>query len=732
MAGATAPTGEPSILGIVRNVGAYNPGSNLNLIRRAYVFAEQAHRDQRRRSGEAYVGHPVAVADILTTMKMDDASICAALLHDTVEDTPVTLEDVEQIFSKEIADLVDGVTKLSKIRFRSKEERQAENFRKMLIAMSRDIRVILVKLADRTHNMRTLASLPVDKQIGIARETMDIFAPLANRLGLGSVKIDLEDLSFRYLYPEEYQDLSRKVSARLEERRDFVARVIEEIRGILAAEGLEAEVTGRPKHFWSIHRKMLAQRIPFENVYDHIAFRVIVQRQADCYHALGLVHERWPPVPGRFKDYIALPKPNQYQSLHTAVIGPEGQRIEVQIRTEAMHRVAEGGIAAHWRYKEGGRQLQERDEERFGWLKGLMEWQQELDDPSEFLESVKLELFAEDVYTFTPAGELKVLQRGSTPVDFAYQIHSEVGNTCSGALVNGAMVPLSHELHNGDVVEIITNRKQRPSKDWLKFVKTNRAQARIRAFIKREQRARSLELGEQLLEKEFRRYSKSLARLRKTEEFRKAATALNLEGVDEVIVQVGTGKLTPESVVSCVLPEDVTRRAKPAEPTAAASPIARFLRRMTGGPSGVVVDGLDGVSHSIAKCCGPVPGEPIVGYVTQGHVVSVHRRGCVNTVDLPAARQVEVRWGGSLSIYPVSIRVLTETGVPGLLTRMTKIFSDLKINIDMANCSEVETGRAENIFRFHAKHLDELNTVVRKLRALDGVYGVERVRDLGS
>ena len=712
---------------LIQKVRAYHPAADLNLIQRAFVFAEQHHRPQRRKNGDPYVGHPVSVAHIVADMKLDEGTICAALLHDTVEDTSATHEDLVNVFGVDIAHLVDGVTKLSKIRFRSKEEKQAENFRKMLIAMSQDIRVILVKLADRTHNMRTLEHLAPDKQAIIAQETMDIFAPLANRLGLGALKIELEDLSFRYLYPDKFKELKGAVNKRLDERKDYVNKVIEEIEEIVGEAGLKAEVGGRPKHFWSIFRKMQRQDISAEKVYDSIAFRVLVDKQSECYHVLGLIHEKWRPIPGRFKDYIALPKPNRYQSLHTTVIGPDGQPIEVQIRTFAMHRVAEGGIAAHWKYKEGGR-LEQKDSERFDWLKRLMEWQKEFDDPSEFLESVKVELFADEVYTFTPKGELKVLPRGSTPVDFAYAVHSEVGATCSGAIVNQHIVPLTYQLKNGDVIEVIRSKNQKPNKDWLKFVRTTRAKDRIKAFIKKEQRERSLELGEQLMDKELRKYSKSLLKMRKTDELANAAKALNFDSVEELIVQVGMGHVTAEAAVIQALGEEAVPKTRMA-PIAA---IGKLIDKVRRKPGGITVDGLDGVNHSIAKCCSPVPGEPIVGFVTQGHVISVHRRGCVHASTLEGQRQVDVNWGdGSGSGYPVAIRVITESGVPGLLTRMTKVFSDLKINIDAAVCAEASggDGRAENVFRFHAKHLDELTDVTRKMESLRGVHGVSRVRE---
>ena len=721
---------EPTVVELIQKVRSYHPAADLNLIQRAFVFAEQHHRPQRRKNGDPYVGHPVSVAHIVADMRLDEGTICAALLHDTVEDTAATHDELVQCFGPDIAHLVDGVTKLSKIRFRSKEEKQAENFRKMLVAMSQDIRVILVKLADRAHNMRTLDHLAADKQAVIAQETMDIFAPLANRLGLGALKCELEDLSFRYLYPEKFAELKGAVNKRLDERKDYVDRVIREIEGIVTEAGLKAEVSGRPKHFWSIFRKMQRQDIGVEKVYDSIAFRVIVDKQSECYHVLGLIHEKWRPIPGRFKDYIALPTPNRYQSLHTTVIGPDGQPIEVQIRTSGMHRVAEGGIAAHWKYKEGGR-LEQKDSERFEWLKRLMEWQREFDDPSEFLESVKVELFADEVYTFTPKGELKVLPRGSTPVDFAYAVHSEVGASCSGAIINQHIVPLTYQLKNGDVVEVIRNKNQKPNKDWLKFVRTTRAKDRIKAYIKKEQRERSLELGEQLLDKELRKYSRSLLKMRKGEELEKAAKANNLDSVEELIVQIGMGNVTPEAAAQQALGDEA--HAKSSRVTSIAAPInaiSKLIDKVRRRPGGVVVDGLDGVKHTIAKCCSPVPGEPIVGFVTQGHVISVHRKGCVSTAALAGDRQVDVQWGDETGAgYPVAIRVMTESGVPGLLTKMTKVFSDLKINIDAAVCAEAPDGRAENVFRFHAKHLDELNDVTRKMESLRGVHQVARVRD---
>ena len=494
---------------ILEALSEYHPDPDQSLVQRAYMYSAKVHAGQIRKSGEPYLVHPLEVSHLLTQLRLDEASVATGLLHDTVEDTLATLEDIEEMFGSEVSALVDGVTKLSQIRFDTDEHKQAENFRKMLVAMAKDIRVVLVKLADRLHNMRTLTHLRPEKQRRIAQETMDIYAPIANRLGINWVKAELEDLSFSYLWPDEYALLKERVNELTRSREDYVSRVVKQIKDELEARGVPSDVQGRPKHLYSVHKKMVSNHIEFEQVYDAIAFRVLVDNVGQCYEVLGHVHSLWHPIPGRFKDYIAMPKPNGYRSLHTSVIGPGAERIEVQIRTREMHRVNEEGIAAHWQYKEGG-QVNDKSQQQFAWLRQLLEWQRDLEDPNEFLDTVKYDLFTDEVFVFTPRGEVISLKRGGTPVDFAYSIHSEIGNRCAGAKVNGRMVPLRHELRNGDMVEIITNKQQKPSKDWLSFVRTSKARTKIRNYVRMAERDRARELGREMLERELKRYGVSL------------------------------------------------------------------------------------------------------------------------------------------------------------------------------------------------------------------------------
>src|SRR5215813_3463633 len=550
---------------ILNKVETYHPGADLDLIKRAYVFAAKAHDGQMRRSGDPYVVHPLSVAQIITDLRLDVPSVCAGLLHDCVEDTSVTVDELGKVFSPEVAFLVDGVTKLGKIPWNTREERQAENFRKMLLAMARDIRVILIKLADRTDNMRTLGAMPTEKQERIARETMDIYAPLAHRLGIQWIKCELEDLSFRYLQASDWTALSARLAAQEKERRKYLDEVARTVKKEMEAGGIECEVRGRVKHMWSIHQKMRKTGRELEQIYDIVAFRVITQSVRACYEALGVVHSKWTPVPGRFKDYIALPKPNMYQSLHTSVIGPRGERMEVQIRTEEMDKVAEEGVAAHWRYKEGG-PVSAEDQQKFQWLRQLMEFQKEVKDPTEFIESVKIDLFQDEVYVFTPKGDVKALPKGSTPIDFAYAVHTEVGNRCSGARVNGLIVPLRYQLRNGDTVEILTNPQQRPNKDWLKFCATSRAKAKIRHHIRAEQRERGRQLGNELIERELRKYGVSLPKAMKSGDLGKAAEKLKAQTGEELLILVGYGKNTAAQVAEALVPEDRYKSGPTAEP----------------------------------------------------------------------------------------------------------------------------------------------------------------------
>ncbi|HMI89643.1 MAG TPA: bifunctional (p)ppGpp synthetase/guanosine-3',5'-bis(diphosphate) 3'-pyrophosphohydrolase, partial [Polyangiaceae bacterium] len=589
---------------LVERIRGYHPAADVEIVSRAYDYSVRAHEGQKRKSGDPYFIHPAAVAGIITELRLDTASICAGLLHDVVEDTLATLDDVEREFGAEVAFLVDGVTKLSKINFASKEDRQAENFRKMVVAMARDIRVLLVKLCDRLDNMRTLDCMSAEAQERIARETMDIYAPLANRLGIARFKAEMEDLSFKYLDPQAYQALSGKISKSKKERDRYIADVSKTLSGRLAEQGFPADVYGRAKHLYSIYRKMKGQDCEYEQVYDVIAFRIVVESVADCYAALGVIHSRWTPIPGRFKDYVALPKPNMYQSLHTTVIGPGRERIEIQIRTHDMQRVAEHGIAAHWKYKErisGG--VDPKDAERFGWLRQLVEFQKEMKDPAEFLESVKVDLFADEVYVFTPKGDVRVFPRGATPIDFAYTIHSEVGNHCSGARINGAIVPLKYKLRNGDVVEVMTSNPQHPSKDWLENVVTGRAKSKVRAFLRTEQRDKSLKLGRELLEKGLHARGISLQKfLKSAEDVKKVAEENKVASEEELFINIGYGKIAAEDVADFLAPKNGAAVAQPPPDSLREGRIESIVRKVTGkAQGGIKLSGIDDVLVRYAK-----------------------------------------------------------------------------------------------------------------------------------
>src|SRR3954468_13013602 len=605
------------VIDLIDRVRAYQPAADSDLIKRAYDYSSKAHTGQMRKSGDPYFIHPASVAGIITELRLDTASICAGLLHDVVEDTLATTTDIEREFGQEVAFLVDGVTKLSQINFTSKEDRQAENFRKMVVAMARDIRVLLVKLCDRLDNMRTLEHMSADSQERIARETMDIYAPLANRLGIARFKGELEDLSFKYLDPQAYQDLSAKVNKTKRERDRYITDVTKTLSSRLAEQGFPADVHGRAKHLYSIYRKMKTQECDFEQVYDVIAFRIIVESVADCYATLGVIHSKWTPVPGRFKDYVALPKPNMYQSLHTTVIGPGRERIEIQIRTHDMQRVAEHGIAAHWKYKEkisGG--VDPKDAERFGWLRQLMEFQREMKDPAEFLESVKVDLFADEVYVFTPKGDVRVFPRGATPIDFAYTIHTEVGNHCSGARVNGAIVPLKYKLRNGDVVEVMTSAQQHPSKDWVDHVVSGRAKSKVRAYLRTEQRDKSLKLGRELLEKGLHSRGISLQRfLKSPEDVKRVEEANKVGSEEELFINIGYGKIAAEDVAEMLAPSNGSE-TPPSSAALREGRIESMFRRVTGrATGGIKLNGMDDVLVRYAKCCNPLPGDEIIGFI---------------------------------------------------------------------------------------------------------------------
>ncbi|HVX95619.1 MAG TPA: bifunctional (p)ppGpp synthetase/guanosine-3',5'-bis(diphosphate) 3'-pyrophosphohydrolase [Polyangia bacterium] len=715
---------------ICKTLTAYDAAADVQLVQRCYEFAAERHAGQRRRSGEPYVVHPLGVARTIADLRLDVASVCAGLLHDCVEDTSATAEDIGRLFGTEIQFLVDGVTKLGQIPWTTREERQAENFRKMLLAMARDIRVILIKLADRVDNMRTLQHMPREKQERISRETREIYAPLANRLGIQWMKVELEDLSFRYLEPEEFESLTARMAATQESRAGYIEEVSEKLRAALIESDIKAQISGRAKHLWSIYQKMKKTGRDLEQIYDVVAFRAITESVRDCYAILGVVHSNWTPVPGRFKDFIALPKPNLYQSLHTTVIGPRAERMEVQIRTQEMHRIAEQGIAAHWKYKEQKTLVQE-DGKAFAWLRQLMEWQRDLKDPTEFIETVKIDLFQDEVFVFTPKGDVKALPKGSTPIDLAFAIHSQLGEHCSGARVNGLIVPLRYALRNGDTVEILASANQKPSKDWLKFVVTSRAKTKIRHFIRMEQRERSAHLGRDLLSRELRKRNAALASAERDGLLESAATRLRVGNAEDLVVAVGYGRVSPEHAADAVLFD--RQQSAEGDGAAPATPAAETTqtgaRRATTKRSiaGIRVQGEADILVKFAKCCSPVAGDSIVGFVSRGHGVVIHTRDCQKALDLDPLRRVEVSWDDETrTLRPVAVQVTCEDR-PGLLASISKSFTENGVNISQAKCRTTEDGRAVNTFQVTVGHLEQLKTVLRSLLGIEGVVSATRL-----
>jgi GTP pyrophosphokinase len=709
---------------ILDKVAAYNPAADMNLIRKAYVYCAKVHQGQTRLSGEPYIIHPMEVAGLLADLKLDVPSVITGFLHDTIEDTLATTEELTGMFGEEVASLVDGVTKISKIHFKTKEESQAENFRKMLLAMANDIRVILVKLADRLHNMRTLEFQPETKQRSIARETMDIYAPIANRLGISWVKVELEDLAFRYLNPEIYFDLARKVSRKKQEREAFVEEAKAIIGEKLAFHGIHGEVSGRSKHLYSIYRKMEKRNVEFEEIYDLIAIRILVEDVRECYEVLGVIHSAWKPIPGRFKDYIAMPKGNMYQSLHTTVIGPHGDRMEVQIRTVEMHRVADAGIAAHWKYKEG-KGYDEKDVKRFAWLRQLLEWQQELQDSREFMDSVKVDLFTEEVYVFTPKGDVKGFPKGSTPIDFAYAVHTDVGHRCVGAKVNGKLVPLKYELKNGDIIEVITSPHHTPSKDWLKVVRSSRARNKIRNWIKTEERKRSIVLGRELCEKDLRKYSINLQKIQKAGEFKKIALDFGYAGDDDLLAAVGYGKISTGQILGRLLPDEKLHERSERKESRLTSVINKLKGRTS---SAVEISGVDEVLVRFGKCCNPVPGDEIIGFITRGKGVTIHTADCQLALDTDPERRIDVAWNKvKAAALPVRIRVLCHD-LKGILAGITTAITNCEANISSAHVQSTIDKRGENIFEVNVTDLAHLTKVMNAIMKVKGVIKVERLK----
>ncbi|MEP6655356.1 MAG: bifunctional (p)ppGpp synthetase/guanosine-3',5'-bis(diphosphate) 3'-pyrophosphohydrolase [Myxococcales bacterium] len=711
---------------IVSTVSKYDPGADVGLIERCFDFAAERHSGQRRRSGEPYVVHPVGVARIISDLRLDVPSVCAGLLHDCVEDTSATAEDIGRLFGQEIQFLVEGVTKLGQIPWTTREERQAENFRKMLLAMARDIRVILIKLADRVDNMRTLQYMSRDKQERISSETLEIYAPLANRLGIQWMKVELEDLAFRYVEPQAYADLLAKMTETAEAREGYITEVVARLKAVLEEAEILAQVSGRAKHLWSIFQKMRKTGRDVEQIYDIIAFRVMVNSVRDCYGALGIVHSNWTPIPGRFKDFIALPKPNLYQSLHTTVIGPRSDRMEVQIRTQEMHRIADQGIAAHWQYKEKI-PMGAGDGQAFAWLRQLMEWQRDLKDPTEFIETVKIDLFQDEVFVFTPKGDVKALPKGSTPIDFAYAIHSKVGDSCSGARINGLIVPLRYALKNGDTIDILTSPNQKPSKDWLKFVATSRAKTKIRHFIRMEQRERSRQMGHDLLARELRKRGFGLPTMERDGRVDAAAEKLHVGNAEDLLVAVGYGRLTVEQAANAIAPGVEPDTAPGAEgPAAYETPLPGLRRAPKRAVGGVRVQGESDILVKFAKCCSPVPGDPIIGFISRGHGVVIHAPDCERAMALDPARRLEVSWDDeSKTLRPVTVEVQADDR-PGLLASLSRAFTEGGVNISQAKCRTSEDGKAVNTFQVSVGHVDQLKTVLRNIQSIDGVVSASR------
>lgn len=720
----------------------YYPDVNMNQIRQAVEFADSKHSDQRRSSGEPYIVHPIGVASILAELHLDMDSVITGILHDTVEDTETSLDEIKEKFGAPVAELVDGVTKISRITFRTSEEKQAENFRKMVVAMAKDLRVILVKLADRTHNMRTLDYLPEKKRRIIAQETLDIYAPLAGRLGIHWIKAELEDLCLRHLKPEVYYRLAQLVSKKKSEREKYIEDVIKNIEENLREYGIKGAVTGRPKHFFSIYKKMEERNAnTIEDIHDIVAFRIVLDNITECYKALGVIHAVYKPIPGRFKDYIAMPKPNNYQSLHTTVIGPFGERMEVQIRTLEMHQIAQSGIAAHWKYKEGRADVS--NQSKMEWLARLIDSQKTLSDPTEFLESVKLDLYPGDVFVFTPKGEVKEFPHGSTPLDFAYSVHSDVGNRCVGAKINGKIVPLKYRLRSGDVVEILTSPTQNPSKDWLKLVKTSRAISKIRAFLKLVERTKAKQLGEEILEREFRRFRTNLDKISKTTEMAQGIRELGYKTLEDLVVAVGYGKLTARDVSKKVLaPEIVEGTEDSSEQKGFLQKIISTAMRKSESRNAVMVTGMGDVLIRFAKCCHPIPGDPILGFVTRGRGVTVHHAACKKALDSDNARRIEVGWtqqpaaaasadkkeAKGLPRRSVKVRVFCDD-TPGMLASMTQTISAQGVNISQASVRTMKDKKAVCVFEMLVTGVDQLNKVISSLEAKEGIISVERQRN---
>lgn len=712
---------------ILQKVRAYQPDADTTLLRSAYVVAAQAHGGQVRQSGEPYLTHPLEVADILADLRLDTVAVAAGLLHDVVEDSRITTEDIERRFGKQMSRVIEGVTKLSRVEFSSAEANQAENVRKMIIAMTDDIRVILIKLADRLHNMRTLSHLREDKRRRIASETLDVYAPLAGRLGIGRIEEELQDLSLRHLEPQTYRVLDARVKAKKRWADDFIRDITRTLWKQLQAEDIPGELSGRPKSIYSIYQKMHRQQIELDQMYDYIAVRLVTDTIPHCYTALGVVHNTWRPIPGRIKDFIAMPRPNGYQSLHTSLLTDSGTHFEVQIRTKDMHRVAEEGIAAHWGYKASA-PYGDKEVKRFAWLRQMLEWQKEVDDPHEFLSSLKIDLYAEEVHCFTPKGEVKTLPRGATVVDFAYAIHTEVGHGCVGARVNGAMAPLRHELRNGDICEILTDKKHLPSEDWIKIARTNRAKTKIRARLNAEARRRSIEIGRQLVEKEAARHGLGFRRVKNAPGLEEAKKRQGAATLDDLLAAVGYGRVEASRVLQTCFPDGSLEKKEPA----AAAPIASAVRRIIGREAGqILVSGRQDTLVHRADCCSPIPGEAITGYLTKGRGVDVHSARCarLGDLELDPERRVSVTWKSLTgSRYDTCLTVEVENR-KGILADITKVIAEADTDIVTVEAIADDFARGRIRVTVSVQNTKEADGLARTVRDVPGVIQVERGRE---
>jgi len=702
---------------IVEEILRYNPQADVDMVERAYVLSAKAHKGTVRLSGEPYLIHPLEVAYTLTKMNLDVQSVASGLLHDTLEDSYLGKEELEQYFGTEVAELVDGVTKISRIRLSGAEDGRVENLRKMILAMSKDIRVILIKLADRYHNMLTLNFMSPEKQAEISKETLEIYAPLAHRLGIEWLRGELEDLTFKYLKPVEYRTISENIARKKRERDAYIGEVKDLIRNKLAQVDLKCEVFGRAKRLYSIYRKMVQEKLNLDQMYDITAFRVMVNTVPECYEGLGYIHDLFKPIPGKFKDYIALPKANMYQSLHTAVIGPHGEKIEIQIRTYEMHKIAEEGIAAHWKYKEG-KVFNAKEDKMFAWLRRIIERHEELKDDREFLESFKIDLFPDEIYVFTPKGDVKELPKNATPVDFAYTVHSDLGHRCVGAKVNGKLVPLRTVMKSGDTVDILTNPNHKPSKDWLKFVVTSKAKTKIRQWIKEEQRERSTELGRTLIEKELSKHDLSLAKMLKTGELLEIGRSFSFETVEDVFAAVGYGRYTPLQILGKVIPES--------EKVGRFQKILSTIRKSK--DDAIKIRGIDGLVVKFAKCCNPIPGDKILGFITRGRGLTVHLEDCPNVHSYDDQRKIEVTWELDKEYsYAVKLRIAGDDK-KGLLSDISSVISSSKANIVSAQATAYPDKSAMSIFEIELQSAAQLQKIMKAILKVKGVKTVERLR----